>query len=241
MRTPAIATATLVLCLPCLPLVGCSSSAETRHDAEPELAQGKTSGATSAPVTASRVAAPLPEAGERANYPESFEVGRTRPVEPRGERFDIAPDPGDPLMENEMPTLPETQAAGETAPPASANEGGAAQCLAELGDLRVDVTDVYDGAAIIVTSRSVDPDDIYEHAGTLAQAHGSAEPADGDTATAKPGATLDMPAAEVRVVELARGARIHYLARDTENDVTELRNAVRRIASALEQGACPGL
>ena len=237
MRTLAIAAATLTLCSP---LVGCSSSADTRQDAEPELAHAKTSGGTSTPVGHSRVARPLPEAGERANYPEGFEIGRTRPVDSDAEPFDIGADTEDPMMERETPvaTDGDRPASDEAAP-------GPSECLAELGELRIDVTDVYDGAAIIVTSRSVDADRIFERASTLAQAHGATSAADDGTATAKPGEqpreALDMPPAEVRVIELAHGARIHYLARDTEHDVTELRNAVRRIASSLEQGACPGL
>lgn len=195
-------------------LVGCSGSVETVRTDD----LGYTTGGDGKPVGPSRVARPLEPAGPRANYPAPEDT------------FDIATEQADPMMEN-----------GPMA---------AVGCPAEIENVRIDVTDVYDGAAIIVTgdnagavaiqasARAMAAEQIAEaeEAVAAAPAPSGTEPAEG---MGKPD-DIAMPAVRTEVVDLAQGARISYFAEDPD-DVVEVRNAVRRLASAMESGTCPPL
>jgi hypothetical protein len=170
-----------------------------------------TTGGDGKPVGPSRMARPLDPAGPRASYPE------------------VATGLG-------APTAP------------TSGEQTAPECLADFDDLRIDVTDVFDGAAIIVTGGRSHAVALQESARAMAAAQlgetesrlaaapetlGS-EPAEG---LGKPD-EVAMPEVRIEVVDLAEGARISYFAVDPD-DVIEVRNAVRRVASDLESGACP--
>lgn len=195
--------------------VGCSASEETlRADAE------YTTGGEGKPVGPSRVARPLDEAGPRANYPDF-------------DHFDVVTDRGDPMMEEE-PTVP------------------AGDCPATLTNLDIDVTDVYDGAAIIVTGDlsqaapiQASARNMVETEAALADAPALAQTADPDDdaelggGVGKPEGTVTvLPGTRSEVVDLALGVRISFYAQDPD-DVIEVRNAVRRIASAMQAGECP--
>lgn len=195
--------------------VGCSASEETvRADTE------YTTGGEGKPVGPSRVARPLEEAGPRANYPDF-------------DQFDIVTDRQDPMMEEE-PTVP------------------AGDCPATLANLDIDVTDVYDGAAIVVTGDLSQATVIQASARNMVQTEAAlsdqaavAQTADPDEdaelgeGMGKPEATVAvLPGTRSEVVDLARGVRISFYAQDPD-EVIEVRNAVRRIAAAMQAGECP--
>lgn len=195
--------------------LGCSASDETaRADLE------YTTGGEGKPVGPSRVAAPLEEAGPRANYPDF-------------DHFDVVTDRGDPMMEEE-PTVP------------------AGDCPATLANLDIDVTDVYDGAAIVVTGDLSQATAIQASARNMVETEAALDDAAAVAQTAEPdadaelgegvgkpeGGVVTLPGVRTEVVDLARGARISYFAQDPD-DVIELRNAVRRIAAAMQAGTCP--
>lgn len=194
---------------------GCSASEETvRADAE------YTTGGEGKPVGPSRVARPLAEAGPRANYPALDHEG-------------VVARQGDPMVDDD-PTL------------------AAGGCPATLLGLDIDVTDVYDGAAIVVTGELAQASTIQASARNMVEAEAAlddspvlAETADPDDdaelgrGMGKPeGSVYVVPGTRTEVVDLARGARISFYAVDPD-DVIEVRNAVRRIASAMEAGECP--
>lgn len=175
---------------------------------------GYTTGGEGKPVGPSRVARPLPEAGPRANYPEPQDT------------FGLAPSPADPMMEDAQTEV--------------------GNCPAEIENVRVDVTDIYDGAAIILTAENGRATAIQASARAMTASHlaqqaqvaeapepAGSEPAEG---MGKPDA-IAMPAVRTEVVDLAEGARISYFAQDPD-EVIEVRNAVRRLASAMEGGSC---
>lgn len=223
----------------CLVATLCASVTACANDEGTMPAEPTTTGGEGKPVGPSRVAAPLDEAGPLAFTPG--EAGRTIV---RQEPFDIGADREDPLMEDR----PSIEVESEHRPPVVVNQDeveqrtppGTEACPADLPGLRVDVTDVYDGAAVLVTGDSSQAAALQQQARRMVgldEGPSAAVAKPGDQPLAR-GTIGDGVPVQIEVVDLARGARISYFAQDP-GDVTRVRNEVRGIAAQMERGNCP--